>query len=203
MCEVESKTGLLIKTKDPALSAIQKLKTCAQVSDKQLCSSETVTSTTCSDELLDLPLFLEEYPRIWFAKLEAIFLLNLVTSEDFKFSTVVGSLDPKILRKVREAVTRPPNTGKYENLKKSLLETLDEENISHVPNEELFKIKAKLIAEKILRLVTEEADLQSDLTEFGEEFQKLWNKNGKLKKFVKQPRKKSFDRVKPCSFKRK
>lgn len=199
MCEVDSTTILEEE------SLIDQ--SCALDSEH---NTESVSSTVCNEELLDLPEFLEDDPKIWFTKLESIFSINCITSEDYKFNIVVASLEAKILKKAREAVTNPPVSGKYENLKKMLLEKYDQDTIK---SEDLFSRKAKIVADKILKLITDEAELQSDLVEFGEEFQKLWKRNSKRYKFNKNRRStkklksfvrhRSFNRVKPCSIKRK
>lgn len=175
---------------------------------------EYISSTVCDDELVGLPVYINDDPRIWFSKLESLFSLNSVTSDDYKFNTVVASLDSNVLRKVREAVTNPPATEKYENLKKMLLEKYDEETFLPKKSGDLFIKKAKL-AGKIMKLITEDSELQEELNEFGEEFQKLWKRNNRRIRFHKirhspktlkccyHMKQNRYNKVKPCCIKRK
>lgn len=68
-----------------------------------------------------IPPFWEAYPELWFAQVEAQFVTAGITTDDTKFSHVIGNLDGKILNKVSEIVINPPATDKYQTLKTNLL----------------------------------------------------------------------------------
>lgn len=79
-----------------------------------------------NDERLQLPVlltkFCEDFPEIWFAKVEAKFKVSKIESDDEKFNYLIAEVDKKVLINVRNAVQSPPETNKYEHFKNSILE---------------------------------------------------------------------------------
>lgn len=75
-----------------------------------------------------VPQFWPEEPALWFAQLEQQFLLSGVTSDQTKFAHLSTNLDLAYAREVRDIITKPPATGKYEKLKTELIRRL---SISH------------------------------------------------------------------------
>lgn len=83
----------------------------------------------CSRLMIDrvsvrLPQFWAEDPEIWFAQVEAQFAVSGTTADATKFYMVVQQLDHKIAREVRDIITNPPKTEKYEKLKQELTRRL-------------------------------------------------------------------------------
>lgn len=71
-----------------------------------------------------LPPFWPDDPDIWFAQVEAQFETSRVKTDATKFYTVIQQLDWKVAREVRDVITNPPKTGRYEKLKNELLKRL-------------------------------------------------------------------------------
>lgn len=69
-----------------------------------------------------VPPFWSENPEVWFAQIEAQFSIAGVHSDSSKFNTVVAAIESKVLSQIADAIINPPETGKYDNLKKQLLE---------------------------------------------------------------------------------
>lgn len=69
-----------------------------------------------------VPPFWAEQPEIWFVQIESQFSINSITSDQTKFNTVVGHMESRILSQVSDAVVNPPDTDKYGNLKKAIIE---------------------------------------------------------------------------------
>lgn len=72
------------------------------------------------------PLFWKSNPSLWFVRLEAQFSLSRINVDDTKFNYVVAALDSDILSSVSDILVRPPATGKYEALKKRLIDVHSE-----------------------------------------------------------------------------
>lgn len=97
-------------------------------------AQETSTATTpsqqgypaCDRIAVRLPPFWADDPEIWFAQIENQFLLAGVISEDTKFSYVAGHLDQRYAAEVRDILTNPPASGKYQRLKSELIKRLSE-----------------------------------------------------------------------------
>lgn len=68
-----------------------------------------------------LPPFWQVDPVLWFAQVEAQFYAYKVRADTSKYFTVVASLDSAVLQKVSDIVRNPPETGKYEVLKKQMI----------------------------------------------------------------------------------
>ena len=71
-----------------------------------------------------LPNFWNEQPRLWCARVEAIFGLEGVTDDKDKFNNVVAKLDGGIMKKVKNLVENPPAENRYKALKDLLLESV-------------------------------------------------------------------------------
>lgn len=85
-----------------------------------------------------LPPFWKDNPRIWFAQVEAQFIVAGINVDSTKFNTVVASIESHIINQVAEAIINPPPEKKYENLKKLLLERYsasEQENIRKLISE--------------------------------------------------------------------
>lgn len=68
-----------------------------------------------------LPPFWNANPEIWFAQVEAQFIVAGITVDDTKFNHVIGNIDGKILSRVSDVVVAPPATDKYSALKAAIL----------------------------------------------------------------------------------
>ncbi|XP_036340727.1 uncharacterized protein LOC118750097 [Rhagoletis pomonella] len=68
-----------------------------------------------------LPPFWNANPEIWFAQVEAQFIVAGITIDDTKFNHVIGNIDGKILARVSDVVVAPPATDKYSALKAPIL----------------------------------------------------------------------------------
>lgn len=71
-----------------------------------------------------VPPFWPEKPAVWFAQLEAQFVLANITTDQTKFYTVTGHLEPHIAEHVDDVIQNPPAVDKYEKLKTELIKRL-------------------------------------------------------------------------------
>lgn len=71
---------------------------------------------------LKIPAFWSDFPEIWFAQVEAQFAVHKITSDNTRFSSVVGNMESKVLSQVSDAVLNPPDQDRYGNLKKLIIE---------------------------------------------------------------------------------
>lgn len=69
-----------------------------------------------------VPPFWPEQPEIGFAQIEAQFGTAGITTDMMKFNTVVAAIDSNVLSQISDAILAPPANGKYENLKKCMIE---------------------------------------------------------------------------------
>ncbi|XP_046144410.1 uncharacterized protein LOC123988426 [Osmia bicornis bicornis] len=79
-----------------------------------------------SATLRRLPPFWKENPAAWFITVEMTFDLARITSDDTKYRYVVTNLDHTVLPFVMDVLASPPARGKYEEIKKRIIETFDE-----------------------------------------------------------------------------
>ncbi|XP_047028831.1 uncharacterized protein LOC124636748 [Helicoverpa zea] len=70
------------------------------------------------------PPFCPEEPAVWFAQIEGQFVLGRISSDTTKFYTVVTQLETKYAMPVKDIITKPPETNKYEKLKTELINRL-------------------------------------------------------------------------------
>ncbi|XP_022907900.2 uncharacterized protein [Onthophagus taurus] len=71
-----------------------------------------------------IPPFWDADPQLWFINVETQFALGQITADDTKYNYVVSSLDKKYWAEVRDILSNPPPTGKYEKLKSELIRRL-------------------------------------------------------------------------------
>ncbi|XP_075150521.1 uncharacterized protein LOC142224625 [Haematobia irritans] len=69
-----------------------------------------------------VPPFWPERPEIWFAQIEAQFGIGKIVTDRSKFNTVVAAVESNVLAQISDAILNPPETGKYDNLKKCIIE---------------------------------------------------------------------------------
>ena len=86
--------------------------------------SQTSTSSTAA-VALKLPPFWRDEPTIWFEQIEASFTTKGITTDQTKRDYVVAALDNETAREVKQAITKPPATGKYDSLKSALINAFD------------------------------------------------------------------------------
>lgn len=71
---------------------------------------------------LKLPDFWTDRPAVWFAQAEAQFLVKHITTDATKHAHVITSLGNAAAAEVEYHILHPPDDGKYEALKASLLD---------------------------------------------------------------------------------
>ncbi|XP_036144358.1 uncharacterized protein LOC118646148 [Monomorium pharaonis] len=71
-----------------------------------------------------LPPFWPDEPELWFAQLEGQFALCKINRDVEKYAYALSKLEPKQAREVKDIITQPPETEKYEALKKALIQRL-------------------------------------------------------------------------------
>jgi hypothetical protein len=75
-----------------------------------------------------VPPFWPEEPEIWFAQVEGQFAISGITSDVTKFNYVIGQLDNRYSREVKDAIINPPANDKYIKLKTELIKRLSASN---------------------------------------------------------------------------
>ncbi|XP_054720158.1 LOW QUALITY PROTEIN: uncharacterized protein LOC129229806 [Uloborus diversus] len=78
------------------------------------------------------PPFWKSNPNLWFLRLEAQFSLVHVTADETKFNYVVAAIDSDILSSVSDIIVRPPDTNRYETVKKRLIDLHSESEFSKI-----------------------------------------------------------------------
>lgn len=71
-----------------------------------------------------VPPFWPEEPALWFAQVESQFVLSKITADDTKFCYLVSQLDHQYAKEVKDIITNPPSTNKYDKLKLELIKRL-------------------------------------------------------------------------------
>lgn len=71
---------------------------------------------------LKLPPFWDKHPVLWFANIEAQFIVSGITQDATKYYSVISGLTSEILNYVSDIVLTPPETEKYETLKARLID---------------------------------------------------------------------------------
>lgn len=63
-------------------------------------------------------------PALWFAQIEAQFVLSKITSDETKFYYVAGQLEAQYASEVRDVIINPPAADKYIKIKTELIKRL-------------------------------------------------------------------------------
>nr|XP_037867766.1 uncharacterized protein LOC119628666 [Bombyx mori] len=71
-----------------------------------------------------IPPFCSEDPEMWFSQIEMQFKLSGISVDDTKFTYVSANLEPQYAKEVRDIITKPPASNKYEKLKTELIKRL-------------------------------------------------------------------------------
>lgn len=72
------------------------------------------------------PLFVKEWPDMWFLQVEAQLRLGHITNDMTKYCYVVQSLTADVLKEVSDFITNPPAEGKYDGIKAAILREFEE-----------------------------------------------------------------------------
>lgn len=82
---------------------------------------QTQTELQVNKVGLKLPPFWDKHPVLWFANIEAQFVVSGITQDATKYYCVVSALTSDILSYVSDIVLAPPEGDKYEKLKSRLI----------------------------------------------------------------------------------
>lgn len=95
-----------------------------------LANNDTANTASSIPEVsrvaMRLPPFWPADPEVWFSQIESQFKVAGITSDETKFNYIVGNLEPTYATEVRDILTKPPATEKYDTLKKELIRRLSE-----------------------------------------------------------------------------
>ncbi|QQP51427.1 Uncharacterized protein FKW44_012789 [Caligus rogercresseyi] len=86
-------------------------------------SDADVAAMAASAVALKLPTFWPSKPALWFSQIEAQFMLKRITQDVTKHVHLITSLSDDVTTRVSDILISPPETGRYEALKKRLLQT--------------------------------------------------------------------------------
>lgn len=70
------------------------------------------------------PAFMHEDPELWFLRIEHIFNKNNISAENAKYQEIVGSLDGRASREVKDLIREQPTTKPYTTIKNALIKRL-------------------------------------------------------------------------------
>lgn len=91
-------------------------------------SQEKQSQLESREEILKVsvrvPPFWPEEPALWFAQVESQFVLSGITKDETKFYYLVAQLDHQYAVEVKDIITDPPATDKYQKLKSELIKRL-------------------------------------------------------------------------------
>lgn len=73
---------------------------------------------------LKIPPFWADEPDLWFAQLEGQFTLGQITQDSTKYAYVLSHIETKHAKEIKDLITKPPLTDKYECIKKALISRL-------------------------------------------------------------------------------
>lgn len=76
--------------------------------------------------LVKLPPFWKESPENWFYIVEATFAIARITADESKFRHALINLDYTVLPYISDLLSDPPPRGKYDALKKRIIEAFGE-----------------------------------------------------------------------------
>ena len=79
-------------------------------------------SRSISTVAIKLPQYWAAQPSLWFAQVEAQFILRGITQDSTKYHHVVAALSPEAALDVSDILTRPPTANKYTKLKAVLVD---------------------------------------------------------------------------------
>ena len=76
--------------------------------------------------IMKLPQFLPSDPELWFTQVDGLLHVNRITSDASMYYTVITALDADTLRQISDVAKNPPESAKYEKLKKELIARFSE-----------------------------------------------------------------------------
>lgn len=82
------------------------------------------TFTYCDRVGVRLPPFWPEKPALWFAQIEANFILSGIKDEETKFLHVISQLEHRYAAEVEDLICSPPSKDRYKKLKEELIKRL-------------------------------------------------------------------------------
>jgi hypothetical protein len=72
-----------------------------------------------------IPPFWSNDPETWFISVESSFRVARISDDTTKFHTIVANADTSILTHIKDIIRNPPAEGKYDTLKKRLLNSFE------------------------------------------------------------------------------
>lgn len=78
------------------------------------------------------PKFWEADAELWFAQVEAQFVISGITADKTKFNAVIAALEPRILKCVRDIIIKPPSEDAYKELKCRVLSYFEQSESSRL-----------------------------------------------------------------------
>jgi len=73
---------------------------------------------------IKIPPFWADEPELWFAQLEGQFALGGITQDATKYAYVLANIETRHAKEVKDLITSPPASNKYEALKKAFIQRL-------------------------------------------------------------------------------
>ncbi|KAK4874811.1 hypothetical protein RN001_014171 [Aquatica leii] len=73
---------------------------------------------------MKIPPFWASDPEMWFAQVESHFQISGISSNETKYGNIASSLEVKYACEVRDILTKPSQTNRYETLKRELIKRL-------------------------------------------------------------------------------
>lgn len=90
---------------------------------ENVCTSD-IRNAAVERVSIRIPPFWPNDPEVWFLQIETQFSIGGISSDETKYNYVVGNLDSNYISEVRDIISRPPSTGKYEKIKTEIIRRL-------------------------------------------------------------------------------
>ncbi|CAH0551106.1 unnamed protein product [Brassicogethes aeneus] len=91
---------------------------------KQVCQTTEPPSSEVHRVTVKLPPFWKDKPTLWFAQVEAQFMIAHITQEITKYSYVISHLDERYANEVEDLIINPPANTPYTTLKTEIIRRL-------------------------------------------------------------------------------
>lgn len=85
-------------------------------------STSNTEPPTINRVAVKVPPFWPDHAEIWLAQVEAQFAVAGISGDTSKFNTVIAAIESNVLVQISDAILNPPETDKYANLRKCIIE---------------------------------------------------------------------------------
>lgn len=95
-------------------------------SNQQINDPNRLEATSAPAGRFELPYFIKQNVRLWFAQIEQKLTVHRISTEKAKFANVASSLPPEIAAQVSDLLFNPPATNSYTTLKTRIIQEYED-----------------------------------------------------------------------------